>query len=81
MTKQRRIYYRRKNKSIIIEGKQKGKTIYLFTLPKDPEQLIHFLGVNLVTPKDTKKSSFLTKEKLSKIKEKVSRLDYKDKKD
>lgn len=77
----RRIYYRKKNKSIIIEGKAKGKTIYLLALPKDPEQLIRFLSMNLVTPKNTKKASFLTKEKYTQIMEKIMRLDYKANRD
>lgn len=61
--KERKIYYSRKNKKIIIEGKRKGKTIYLYTLPS-PDKLL--------------KSLNFTKEKLDKILEKVSRLDYKD---
>jgi len=81
MTIQRRIYYRKKNKSIIIEGKQKGKTIYLLSLPKDPEQLIRFLGENLTPLKFTKKASFLTKDKYTQIMEKITRLDYKSRKD
>ena len=60
--KQRKIYYSRKNKRIVIEGKRNNKTIYLFTLPH-PLKLLNSLK--------------LPSEKLAKIANKVSRLDYK----
>lgn len=78
--KPRQIYWRRKEGKIIAEGKIKNKTIYLFQLP-DPEKFIRRLyDLNLGNPKYTKKSSFLTKEKLDKIIEKINRLDYKPQK-
>jgi hypothetical protein len=58
--KPRRIYYSRKNKRIIIEGKQNNKTIYLYGLP-DPLKLL--------------KSLNLPKKKMDKIFDKISRLD------
>lgn len=58
--KPRRIYYSRKNKRIIIEGRQNNKTIYLFGLP-EPLKLL--------------KSLNLPKEKMDKIMEKINRLD------
>ncbi len=60
--KERKIYWRRKSKKIIAEGKRNKKTIFLFTLP---------------TPEKVSKSSLFTKEKQVKIAEKISRLDYK----
>jgi hypothetical protein len=63
----KQIYYRRKDKSIIIEGKQDGKSILIWTLP-DPESLLKAI---------VSKASFLTKEKSDKIVEKVKRLDIK----
>ncbi|KKN67025.1 hypothetical protein LCGC14_0465790 [marine sediment metagenome] len=61
--KPRKIYYSRKNKRIVIEGKRKNKTIYLFTLP-EPMKLLESLK--------------LPSEKMQKIMEKISRLDYKE---
>ncbi len=61
--KQRKIYYSRKNKRIVIEGKRRNKTIYLYTLP-EPIKLLESLN--------------LKEGKFQKIMEKVSRLDYKD---
>lgn len=81
MTYLKAIYYRRKDKNIIIEGKEKGKTIYLLALPKDPEKLIRFLGINLGDAKFPKKSSFLTKGKYMKIMEKLNRLDFRTKRE
>lgn len=63
--KERSIYYRRKGKSIIIEGKQDGRSIPIWTLPNDPTQLLDFLT----------KASFFTEEKSLKIQEKIRRLD------
>lgn len=84
--KQRRIYYRKKNKSIIIEGREKGKSIYIMTLP-DPLKLIDALRPENMTQKDLtkaplskhKRASLLTKEKYQKIMQNVARLDYKSK--
>jgi len=58
--KQKQIYYRRKGGKIVAEGKKKGKTIYLFTVP-DVETIL--------------KSSFFTREKVDKILDKVKCLD------
>lgn len=86
--KPRRIYYRRKNKGIVIEGKSKGKSILIWTLPKNPEKLLAFLGRQINDEKsctnlsldEGKKAFFLNKEKWLKIKEKVRRLDYRSNK-
>ncbi len=67
--KSKRIYYRRKDKSIVIEGKQDGKSVLIWTLP-NPETLL----LELI-----EKSSYFTREKTEKIKEKLERLDTKDK--
>ena len=56
----RKIYYSRKNKRIVIEGKIKNKTIYIFTLP-EPLKLIESLN--------------LPSEKFDKLMEKINRLD------
>jgi len=70
--KPRRIYYRKKGKcKTIIEGKQNGKTIFIWTLP-DPEILIKEILA---------KSSFLPLEKSQKLIKKVQRLDFKENKD
>ena len=61
--KTRKIYYSRKKGKIVCEGKQKKRTIYLFTIPA-PEKLVN--------------SSLFTQEKQAKINEKINRLDYKD---
>jgi len=63
--KQRKIYWRRKGKTIIAEGKRKNKTIFLFTLP-DIEKVA--------------KSSIFDEEKKTKILKKIQTIDYKDKK-
>jgi len=62
--KPRRIYYSRKNKRIIIEGRQNNKTIYLYGLP-EPLKLL--------------KSLNLPRKKMDKIMEKINRLDSYDK--
>ncbi len=62
--KERRIYYSRKNKRIIIEGKQNNETIYLYGLP-DPIKLLKSLNIE--------------EEKKAKIFDKISRLDSYDK--
>lgn len=67
--KQLKIYYRKKGKSIIIEGKNKGKSVYLWTLPKDAELFLK----NLIS------ASFFTKEKADKLMTLLHCLDYKTK--
>ena len=67
--KTKRIYYRKKGKSIIIEGKNKGKSIYLWTLPKDAE----FFLKKIIS------ASFFTKEKAQKLMTLLDCLDYKTK--
>lgn len=63
----RRIYYRKKNRSIIIEGKENNKSINIWTLPEPQEFLASLI----------EKTSFFTKEKSEKILEKIRRLDIK----
>ncbi len=65
----KRIYYRRKAGSIIIEGKVGKKTVLIWTLPKDPTILMSFLEM----------ASFFPKEKQEKINEKINSLDSKSK--
>lgn len=60
--KQRKIYWRRKGKVIIAEGQQNKTTVYLFQLPAIEKVL---------------NSSLFSLEKQAKIKEKITRLDYK----
>lgn len=67
----RRIYYRKKEKRIIIEGKRKGKTIYLWTLPKSAEQFL----------REIIKASFFPKDKANKLMTLLLSLDYKTRKD
>lgn len=76
--KQRKIYYSRKNKRIVIEGKRNNKTIYLFTLPPPLKLLTRLNPSTKGSLSGTKTSLFFTKEKYTKLMEKVSRLDYKD---
>lgn len=64
--KPRKLYYRRKAHSIIIEGKQDGKSVLIWTLP-DPLKLISEILL---------KSSFLTHEKIANIAIKIERLDF-----
>lgn len=72
----RKIYWRRKNKRIIGEGKRKSKTVYLFTLP-NPEELIKRLeDINLGNPKYLKSPPIFNEEKRTKILEKIQTLDY-----
>ncbi len=66
MTNQRKITYRKKKGKIIIEGKAKGETVYIYTLPP-PEQLINQLLL---------KKSFITEEKIEFIMQKIQRLDH-----
>ena len=63
--KERQVYYRRKDKSIVIEGKEDGKSVLIWTLPNDPTCLLEFLI----------KASYFTQEKSLKISEKLKRLD------
>lgn len=67
--KPRRIYYRKKNKTIAIEGKSNNKSIFIWTLPS-PEKLLSLLFEN---------ASIFPTEKKEKIKEKIKRLDIKSK--
>jgi len=67
--KERKLYWRRKGDRIILEGKgKKSRTIYLWTLPP-PSKFIEEILL---------KSSYLPEEKLEKIKEKISRLEYRE---
>lgn len=67
--KQRRIYYRKKGKSIVIEGRNsKGKSILIWTLP-DAETLTRQLVLN---------ASFFATEKSQKIWQKYLRLAFKE---
>lgn len=65
--KRQQIYYRRKDKSIVIEGKEDGASILIWTLPNDPTSLLEFLI----------KASYFEQEKADKITEKIKRLDSK----
>ncbi len=77
--KKRAIYYRRKNKKMIVEGIEKGKTIYLFTLPEPDDLIIRINAFTNSALTSQKTSSFFTKEKMAKIMEKLNRLDHKKK--
>lgn len=66
--KDKQIYYRKKGKSIIIEGKQDGKSIFIWTLP-NPETLVNLL---------IEKASYFTQEKATKILENIRRLDTRE---
>ncbi len=57
--KKRQIYYSRKAGSIVIEGRRKNQTIYLYKLP-EPLKLLESLNIN--------------KEKKDKIMEKIQSL-------
>lgn len=65
--KNKRIYYRWKEGSIVIEGKSKGKTLHLKTLPKDPIKLFDVMH----------KASFITEEEYIEILTKIESLDSK----
>jgi len=71
MMKDRKLYWRRKENRIILEGKRNNKTIYLWTIPTPQKFFNEILS----------KSSYLSKEKLEKISEKINRLDYKVERD
>ena len=63
--KQRNLYYRRKGKSLIIEGKARdGSSVSIWTLPA-PEKLI----LQIIS-----KASFFSEEKAEKILLKINRL-------
>lgn len=66
--KDKQIYYRKKGKSIIIEGKQDGNSIFIWTLPND---ITSFL-------EDLIKASYFTQEKAVKILENIKRLDVRE---
>lgn len=68
--KPRAIYYRKKNKTIIIEGRQGRKSVLIWTLPH-PEKLLFQIINN---------PSLFSLEKMQKIREKIKRLDYKSNK-
>lgn len=68
--KNRALYYRRKGKYTIIEGKEKGKSVLIWTLPDPLELLLLVLG---------KKASIIDAEKTLKINQKIERLDYQSK--
>ena len=65
---QRKIYLRKKGKTFIFEAKVKGKTTYLWTIPQPYDKFL----------KELCKSSFLAKDKSSKIMTTISVSDYKD---
>jgi len=71
MMKDRKLYWRRKENRIILEGKRDNRTIYLWTIPTPQKFFNEILS----------KSSYLSKEKLEKIGEKINRLDYKVERD
>jgi hypothetical protein len=67
--KERKLYWRRKGDRVILEGKEKkSRTIYLWTLPA-PSKFIEEILL---------KSSFLTEEKKEKMRQKISRLEYRE---
>lgn len=68
MTNKRKIYLRKKGKAFVFEGKMKGKTIYIWTIPTNYEQFLR----NLI------KSSFFPKGKGNKLLAIFPCLDYKD---
>ena len=70
MTNKRNCYLRRKGDAIIAEGKQDGKTIFLWTIESDPAKLLEIY----------EKASALPKEKIVNLREKISRLDYRPEK-
>lgn len=63
----KKIYYRRKSKSIVMEGCKDGKAILIWTIP-EPEKLISLF---------IEKPSDFMNEKLPKIIEKINSLDIK----
>jgi len=66
MVNPRRIYYRKKGKSLIIEGKRGGKSIYIWTLPKSAELFLRELI----------KASYFPKDKANRIMTLLNCLDY-----
>ena len=65
--KTRKIFYRRKGKSIVIEGIKNKKKLLITTLPRDPIKLLEGL----------EKGSYFTREKQEKIAKKLMGLDFK----
>lgn len=66
--RERRIYWRKKGKAIVLEGRlTNGKAILIWTLP----------DANKFYDKILSNASFLPQEKLEQIKQKVMRLNYK----
>lgn len=61
----KQIYYRRKGKAMVIEGRSNQKPILIWTLP-DPKELLEAL---------MEKSSYFSQEKSEKINQKLKRLD------
>lgn len=74
--KVRQVYWRRKKKKIIAEGKKNNKTIYLFTLPEPDELLRRILEIHQGTPYITKKKSIFSIENIEKNLEIIRRLDF-----
>ncbi len=68
--KPRKLYLRRKGKSIIIEGKKDGKSVLIWTIPEP----------NIFMSKLLENSSFFTQEKVDNIGQKLSRLDIREQK-
>lgn len=69
--KQRRVYYRWKGKSIILEGRlPNGKPLGVWTLPNANKFISEIIG-------NASFLTFLPQEKQDKIREKYMRLDYK----
>ncbi len=68
--KQKLIYLRKKGDSYIFESKVKGKTTFIYTIPKD----YHKFLIKLI------ESGFFTKEKAEKIKTILQSSDYKSEK-
>lgn len=69
MTKERAMYYRKKNGGVVIEGREGRKAVLIWTLPP-PSKLLPIIISN---------PSLFTKEKWGKIAEKIKRLDYQSK--
>lgn len=63
--KTKKIYYRRKESSILVEGKVNGLSVGIWTLPNDPIKLLEFLL----------KASFFPMGKAEKIRAKINSLD------
>lgn len=69
--KDRRMYWRKKGKTIVLEGRlPNGKPLLIWTLPEPNKLLPQILG----------NASFFTQEKRAQIQQKITRLEYKEKK-